>query len=360
MARVALIFLTLVLPVMAFVAGTWMHFAGVTGVGWWLIPALLVGGFLPAMLLGFRVQHRLLRVFTRVTAIVFGFLTYGLIAALACWVVAGVARLAGWPIGRRTLAEIVYGAAVLVVAYGLVNAAWIRVTRVKVALPNLPAAWKGRTVVVISDVHLGNVRGRRFARRIVTRVMRLRPDAVFIVGDMFDGARLDVDAVVQPWSELIAPQGVFFVGGNHDEFDDRRPLFAALRRVGLRVLDNEKVEVEGLQIAGVHDDEAGEPERYREILRGMQIDPTRASILLAHRPSNLEVPAAAGISLQVSGHTHGGQFWPWSQVVSRVHGRFARGLNRLGAMWVYTSTGVGTWGPPVRVGTRAEVVAIQL
>jgi predicted MPP superfamily phosphohydrolase len=128
----------------------------------------------------------------------------------------------------------------------------------------------------------------------------------------------------------------------------------------MRVLDNEKVEVHGLQLVGVHDRETHRPEIFRGILEKAGLDAGRASVLLAHRPENLSVAEEAGISLQLSGHTHRGQFWPWTLVVRRVHQEFAYGLNRFGKMIVFTSSGAGTWGPPFRLGTRSEVVLIRL
>jgi predicted MPP superfamily phosphohydrolase len=362
MGRIAFIGVVLVVIMLlaGFAAMTWVHFMGLAGLGWWLFPLLLVGGFVPATLLSFRFQHPLLRGFIVISAIFLGFMNYGFLAAALCWILAGAARLAGLPVEARALAEALYGAAALATAYGLANAARIRITRVAVSLPNLPVAWRGRTIALVSDVHLGNIRGSAFVRRIVARLGELRPDAVFISGDMFDGTQLDIDAAVRPWAGLSAPEGIFFAGGNHDDFGDRSRYLAALGRVGLRVLNNEKVAVDGLQIAGVHDAEAGDPGRFREILGGMNLDRSVASILLAHRPSHLEIPEAAGVSLQLSGHTHSGQFWPWSLLVSRIYGPFAYGLNRLGGLLVYTSSGVGTWGPPMRVGTRSEMVVMRL
>jgi predicted MPP superfamily phosphohydrolase len=119
------------------------------------------------------------------------------------------------------------------------------------------------------------------------------------------------------------------------------------------------VTVDGLQIAGVHDAETQDPKLFRAVLQKLKLDGRHASILLAHQPGRLPVAAAAGISLQLSGHTHGGQIWPWNWVAARVHGRFAYGLNRHEALQVLTSSGAGTWGPPLRVGTKAELVLIQ-
>jgi hypothetical protein len=260
----------------------------------------------------------------------------------------------------RAIAAVFYGLAVLAGAYGLVNAAWLRVTRVRAQLPHLPAAWQGREVVLVTDLHLGNVRGAGFMRRAVKKIMALKPYAVFVSGDMFDGPKADYDTLAGPCRELSAPAGVYFVTGNHEEFTDRGKFITAIGRAGLRVLNNEKVTVQGLQIVGVHDSEAVEPEMFRKILQDAAVDRRQASILLAHRPSNLAIPEAAGISLQVSGHTHKGQNWPWSWVAYRVHGPFAYGLNRLENLLVLTSSGAGTWGPPMRLGTKSEIVLIRL
>ena len=148
--------------------------------------------------------------------------------------------------------------------------------------------------------------------------------------------------------------------GNHDEFSERSLYLASVQRVGIRVLDNESLSIEGLQVVGVHDSEAGDPAKLREILRHAQIDRQHPSILLAHRPMNLGVPEAEGISLQLSGHTHHGQMWPWNLLVSQIYGRAAAGLSRWGQMQLYTSNGTGTWGPSLRVGTKSEIVLILL
>jgi len=152
---------------------------------------------------------------------------------------------------------------------------------------------------------------------------------------------------------------MYFVSGNHEEFTNRNMFLDAIGNTGIQVLNNEKVDVHGLQIVGVHDGEAGDPQTLRAILQSTQLNSRRPSILLAHQPSNLVTAAEAGISLQLSGHTHGGQIWPWSWVAALVHGRFNYGLNRLSELQVFTSSGVGTWGMPMRVGTKSEIALIR-
>jgi predicted MPP superfamily phosphohydrolase len=177
---------------------------------------------------------------------------------------------------------------------------------------------------------------------------------------MFDGAKVDIARTVEPWTDFHPPAGTYFVTGNHDEFGDPGPYLAALTKVGVRVLHNEKVTVEGLQIVGVNDSAAHRPALFRQMLEQAQIDPLQPSILLSHRPAHLEIAAKAGISLQLSGHTHAGQFPLWTFLVRRVYGRFAYGLNRLGSLQIVTSSGAGSGGPPLRVGTRSEIVVLRL
>jgi predicted MPP superfamily phosphohydrolase len=215
-------------------------------------------------------------------------------------------------------------------------------------------------VALVTDLHLGNVRGAGFACRVVAKLRELQTDAVFISGDLFDGAKADLDALLEPWKGLSAPAGVYFVTGNHEEFTDRAKYLDAVERAGIQVLNNEKVDINGLQIVGVHDAELHDPRRFRAVLQGAKLDRNRPSILLAHQPLNLAIPEEEGVSLQLSGHTHGGQLWPWTLVAARVHGPFNRGLNPFGKLLVLTSNGAGTWGAPMRVGTKAEIILIQM
>jgi uncharacterized protein len=175
---------------------------------------------------------------------------------------------------------------------------------------------------------------------------------------MYDGTRANVGALAEPWSTLSVPLGAFFVTGNHEEFTSRDKYLQAISKAGVRVLNNEKIELEGLQIIGVHYREFVDPEQFRTILRGASIAPERPSVLLVHAPHGLAIAEEAGISLQLCGHTHGGQFPPASWIASRVYGAYVHGLHRFGRLLVFTSWGVGTWGPPLRVGTNPEIVLI--
>ena len=350
----------ILLSVNALVCATWSYFFNLPGwVAWQIVPGALAIVFIPATILRFRSTHPALRVIYALSASWLGALNFAFFAAVACWMVEAVAWTTAFPLPRSSIAAVLYGAALVATVYGLINAAWLRTTRVTVKLPNLPEAWQGRTAALVTDLHLGPLSGPDFLRRVLARLRTLQPDAVFISGDMFDGPTLGLDALVAPWREFSPPKGIFYVTGNHDEFAERNLYLDPVRRVGIHVLNNEKVSLDGLQIVGVHDSEAGNPAELREALRQARIDRQRPSILLAHRPVNLPLVEGEGISLQLSGHTHEGQIWPWNLLVSRIYGRFAYGLNKLGKLQVYTSSGAGTWGPPLRVDTRSEIVLIQ-
>jgi predicted MPP superfamily phosphohydrolase len=257
------------------------------------------------------------------------------------------------------LAAVIFGVALATSLYGIVNAAWTRVTRLTVKLPNLPASWRGRIAALVSDTHLGHLRGPRFLRRIVAMLNLLKPDIVLIAGDLYDGTVADLDQLAEPLAKLSPPLGAYFVAGNHEEFSEHTKYLRAVNRVGVRVLNNEKVVVDGLQIVGIHYRDSVDDDHFREMIRHAAIDRAQASILLTHAPDRVKISEEEGFSLQLSGHTHGGQLFPFTWITSRIYGKFVYGLQRLGNLMVYTSYGAGTWGPPLRVGTKPEMVLIR-
>ena len=358
-------FVTVILSVLLaanwFVCATWNHFWGMTAMpAWEILPPGLTLTFVATTFLARRYSSFGLRLVYRISVVWLGVLNFSFFAACATWIVSAAAMWLHFQIEPRVIAEAFFSTAVLASIYGLVNANRLKVTHITVNLATLPAAWKGRNVALVTDLHLGSVRRARFTRRVVATLQSLQPAAVFISGDMFDGPEANPDVLVEPWKKLSVPAGIYYVTGNHEEFGDRTNLIDAVQRTGIRVLNNEKADVQGLQIVGVHDGEAGDPRQFRALLQQAELDGNRPSILLAHQPSSLAIAEEAGISLQLSGHTHGGQIWPWTWVAARVHGRFNHGLNRFGKLLVYTSSGAGTWGVPMRVGTKSEILLIHL
>jgi uncharacterized protein len=321
-----------------------------------LVLALLSVSFVTASLLAYRYTNPPLRAFYRAAAVWTGMLTFLFFAAVLSWIIFGVAQLAGLTLNFHRIVEVLLAVAGF---YGVFNASWTRITRTTVQLANLPAAWRGRKAALISDVHLGHVRNGSFLRRMVAKILKEEPDAIFITGDLYDGTAIDAHRAAQPLSNLVAPQGVYFVAGNHEQFGDDSKYLRAISAAGVHVLRNEKVEVDGLQIVGVPYRHATHDGHLASVLRGVSLDRGRASILLTHAPDHPDVAEAAGFSLQLSGHTHLGQFIPWSWMARRIYRQFVYGLSRIGKMQVFTSSGAGTWGPPLRLGSNPEIVVLE-
>jgi predicted MPP superfamily phosphohydrolase len=324
-----------------------------------LALGLLSVSFVTASLLAFRYTNPVLRVFYRAAAIWLGLLTFLFFASVISWIAFGVARLAGLSVNFHLMVELLFAAAAAMGFYAVFNANWTRITRTTVRLANLPLAWRGRKAALISDVHLGHVRNGKFLRRLVAMILREAPDAIFIAGDLYDGTAIDAGRAAEPLSRLTAPHGVYFVAGNHEQFGDDSKYLNAVAAAGVRVLSNEKVEADGLQIVGVSYRNAAQDEHFASVLDGVRLDRDRASILLTHAPDSPEIAEAAGVSLQLSGHTHLGQFIPWSWMARRMYREFVYGLSRIGKMQVVTSSGAGTWGPPLRLGSNPEIVVLQ-
>ncbi|MBW2279100.1 MAG: metallophosphoesterase [Deltaproteobacteria bacterium] len=239
-----------------------------------------------------------------------------------------------------------------------------RIVRLRIA----PARWtpglEGLRIVQISDVHLGAILGRDFAARIVDQVNALEPDLIAITGDLVDGPVSRVAAEAEPFADLRARHGVFFVTGNHDHYSGADPWVDVVRSLGIRVLRNERVAIEHggdvFDLAGVDDYRGGYAGTSSDLGLALEArDPARPVVLLAHDPSTFRAAAHAGVDLQLSGHTHGGQIWPFRYLV-RLAVPWVEGLHRRAESLVYVSRGTGFWGPPMRLFAPAEITEITL
>jgi hypothetical protein len=308
--------------------------------------------------LAFRYSNFLVRSLYTTAASWLGIFYLFILASILCWIFYGLAKWFHLPLDQKLLIEILIGIALLASLYGFVNAGTTRITRINVQLRHLPDHWKGKTAVWVSDTHLGQVRNYGFAQQIAAEVKNLHPDIVFIGGDLYDGVAVDLNKTIEPFSKISAPYGTYFITGNHEEFFDNTPYLQAVRRAGIHVLYNEKVDLDGLQIIGVDYRDSRREEDFRTILQRLKIDSHRPSILLKHTPLQLQVAREQGITLQLSGHTHQGQVFLFRFVTSKVYQGYDYGLKWFGDLLVYTSSGAGTWGPPMRIDTKPEIVVI--
>jgi predicted MPP superfamily phosphohydrolase len=243
----------------------------------------------------------------------------------------------------------------------------VRVRPVRVRLGKLPRAHDGLRIVQLTDIHVGPTIGRSFIEAIVRQTNALDPDIVAITGDLVDGSVSELGDAVAPIANLRARHGVFFVTGNHEYFSGAAAWMNELARLGVHVLRNERVTIgegaDAFDLAGIDDRSAARygglpPETaVTQALAGR--DDRRELVLLAHQPRSLLDAAAYGVGLQLSGHTHGGQVWPFGYLV-RLTQPFVAGLHRRGDSQIYVSRGTGYWGPPMRLGEPAEITHVTL
>jgi predicted MPP superfamily phosphohydrolase len=255
-----------------------------------------------------------------------------------------------------------------VTVIGYINARRVaRIVRVDVPIRDLPAALHGYTIAQISDVHVGPTIKRAYLSAIVDKVNALGADAIAVTGDLVDGSVQRLASHTEPLGRLRAGGGVYFVTGNHEYYSGALEWIVEVRRLGLTVLMNQHVIVQRgdarIMIAGVTDYNAHQfhPEHKSDPQRAAAGAPPGVGVrvLLAHQPRSAPAAAAASFDLQLSGHTHGGQFFPWNLFVP-LQQPFVAGLNRVREMWVYTSRGTGYWGPPKRFGAPSEITLVRL
>ncbi len=241
------------------------------------------------------------------------------------------------------------------------------VERVPITLRGLDPALDGFRIVTFSDGHVSPTYGRRRFERLVDIVNAQRPDVVAIVGDLVDGSVEEMREDIAPLADLVSDQGVYFVTGNHEYFVDTRSWLRHLPTLGVQVLRNERVGLtrggSAFDLAGIDDRTAassGVPGHGADLDAALDgRDDGTPVVLLAHQPVMIEQAAAAGVDLQLSGHTHGGQLWPFDYAI-RLDQPAVEGLSRHGDTQLYVTRGVGYWGPPVRVGARPEVTVVEL
>ena len=301
-----------------------------------------------------------------------GWLNFLLLCALLRDLLLGLAWFLGAPTLQQALATtgtpLVFAASLAALAAGaLVALRGPAVQRVTIPVAGLDPALEGFKIVQISDLHVGPTIGRRYVGHVVERANALAPDLTVLTGDIVDGSPKRLAPHVAPLAGLRARHGSVFILGNHDCYSGARRWIAHFRDLGLRVLLNEALVLEHggarLIVGGVVDPalRLSEPNQQprADLAAAPQLGPA-LRILLAHNPALAELGARAGFDIQLSGHTHAGQFFPWTLAVRAVHAPHVSGLSRQGRMWVYVCAGTGSWGPPVRFGTRTELTLLEL
>ncbi|MEI6835875.1 MAG: metallophosphoesterase [Candidatus Falkowbacteria bacterium] len=240
------------------------------------------------------------------------------------------------------------------------NAYKIKIKKYVVGIKNLPPTWEHKRIIHISDIHLGPILREDFFHRVIKQVKELNPDAVFITGDLFDGAESDFSWVTAPLNDLNAPLGLYYSMGNHDFILGAERVMGLLEGQNITVLSNRMVEREGLQIIGLDFTPDRNFDLKRAVLAHTGYSAVKPSILLFHEPKETVKSEGVGIDLQLSGHTHGGQMFPFNFLARYFYHNHSHGIYRRHDYTLSVTAGVGTWGPPMRSGSNSEIVVLTL
>ena len=236
----------------------------------------------------------------------------------------------------------------------------IHVTRKSVALPNLPSAWQGKKTVFFADTHYGSIHRERVAMETVRLIEKENPSLILMGGDFFDGPPINPDLVTHPYRELAKKVTTFFVSGNHEEYGKKAYFLRSLEEHGFRIVNDQKVVLDGLQIVGLDFMTTRTHAATEMTMKHLELDRNLPTIVLKHIPRHMEAIEAAGGHLMLSGHTHQGQVWPASLITRYIYRGYDYGLKAYKNLQVYTTSGTGSWGPPQRFGTQAEIVVFTL
>ena len=339
-----------------------VKFFGITSFKAKTVLAVILGilsvSFLVTMLLTYASDTWIVNALYTGSGIWLGAMLYIGMALVGVWTIYGLSLLLRFHAPVAVLTSLFLFCAILYSAYGTWNAQHPILKKMNVTIPNLPEAWKGKVVVQLSDIHLGPVQRQAFLRRVIKATNSVNPDAVFITGDLFDGAGKHLDQLAAPLKDLQTTKGAYFITGNHETYIGVERSLNAIKDLPITVLRDKHLAVDGLNIIGVDYPAPGEKKDLTEVL-GL-VAAHQPNIVLFHEPKGIDAFKAAGTNLFLSGHTHVGQLWPFGFITRSIFKGYDYGLHVEGSFTEYTSSGVGTWGPALRTGNRPEIDVFTL
>lgn len=258
------------------------------------------------------------------------------------------------------VAYVVYTAAFGLSLISLSRSYDLMVRRETIVLPYLPNEWQGKRIIFFADTHYGNIHREQTAKHVVKLIENENPALVLMGGDFFDGPPINPDLVTAPYQTLTGSTPTFFVSGNHEEYGKKAEFLKSLEQNGFRVINDTKTVLNGLQIVGLDFMTTRTHASTEMTLEHLELDRSLPTIVMKHIPRHIEEIEAAGGHLMLSGHTHRGQMWPASLITWYVYRGYDYGLKVYKNLQVYTTSGAGSWGPPHRLGTQAEIAVLTL
>lgn len=317
--------------------------------------------FISSFLTHYYKEHNPARVYYFVSSAWLGIGLNIILALLATWIIYGICRLIGLNLNIASLAIFFLFLSFTYSAYGFWNAMNPQIKKISVEIKNLPEEWKGKTIVQLSDLHLGNIHREKFLQKVIDETNKLNPDMIAITGDLFDGMDGDLNIFIPQLNRLNAPLGIFFTIGNHETYLGKPEAFSILNKTKIKPLRNEMIVINGLQIIGVDYEEPDKPKKVGETIKSLSgYNPEKSSILLYHAPIQIPQIKSSGINLQLSGHSHDGQIFPIKYISKLIYGKYTYGLYKESDFTIYTTSGAGTWGPMMRTSSKPEIILIEL
>ncbi len=297
----------------------------------------------------------------KISAVWLGTVYFLFLASVVILIIFTLAYLFGTSlIFARVIGIILILGALSTSQYGVLHSYNILTTRYTVFINNLPEEWVDKNIVMFADSHFGSMRNLSFGKKIITKIEKENPELVLIAGDYYDGPPANDKEIAMLMQDLKTKSGIFFAPGNHEDYGSRLKYEELLKSSGVEFLDNKVITVGGLQIAGVNYATGSDSDILAQTFKTFDLKDNLPKILIKHAPTNLPAAEEAKFDLVVSGHVHNGQVWPGPWITKKIFKGFSYGQNFLNKMNVITTSGVGTWGPPQRVGTNSEIVVISL
>jgi predicted MPP superfamily phosphohydrolase len=295
-----------------------------------------------------------------ISSIWIGFIIYSLIASLIIFLLIILSSYFNFQIPIKIISSILMLLVFIVTSYGIWNSNNPRIVEWHVKNEALSKDWSGKKIVIISDVHLGTIRGETFFKKIIDKINNTNPDIVFIAGDLIDGPAFPYEKWLKNVSILNPKFGNLYAEGNHEKYNQEYSKFISSLPPTLINLTNKKVEVNNTQIIGLDYKQNESGEEVKSELTSLKYDKNQSSIILIHDPKNVEALAESGVSLVISGHTHGGQFFPITALVNYLYKKYTHGVTNTGKTTSITSYGVGTSILPIRIGTVPEIIVLTI
>ena len=288
-----------------------------------------------------------------------GFLVNFFLASLSCWLIFVITKYANVNLNFKILLASLFAIAVAISTYGIWNAQHPQLKNITVSIANLPQQWQNEKIIFISDIHLGAVNKAPFIKKIVEQINTVNPEMVLIGGDYFDGSLSEYNSLTDPLKNIKSKFGTYFVNGNHESYIGEQGADQALQSASVKILKDEIINVDGLNIVGADfTNDFGNKQSVEELLK--KVNAEEANIFIHHEPRYTDLAKASGIDLQLAGHTHYGQQFPFQFFTWLVYKKYHNGLHTEGNYTSYTSNGAGTWGPPIRINNTPEIVVITL